>query len=84
MRRGLPLLISPKAGMKRRNLSCKFVAATILKCLRAWDWEAHGCATESNGINRAHMVLDGVGNACRMRQRAHMTGVGNLVIAGME
>ena len=28
------------------------------------------------------MALDGVGKDCRMRQRAHMTGAGNLVMAG--
>ena len=35
------------------------------------------------GIDRADMAPDGLGNVCGMSQRAHMTGVGNLVIAGM-
>ena len=37
---------------------------------------------ETWGIDHAHMALDGVDYACRMRQRAHMTGVGNLAMAG--
>ena len=34
-------------------------------------------------IDRADMAPDGLGNVCGMSQRAHMTGAGNLVIAGM-
>ena len=38
---------------------------------------------ETWGIDHAHMAPDGVDNASRMRQRAHMTGACNLVVAGM-
>src|SRR5215471_21505577 len=41
------------------------------------------CGRETSGIDRAHMALDGVGNAFRVRQRAHMAGVDNLVMSGM-
>jgi hypothetical protein len=36
------------------------------------------------GIDCADMAPDGLGDVCRMSQRVHMTGVGNLVIAGMR
>ena len=36
------------------------------------------------GIYGNHMAPDGLGNVCWMRQRAHVTGVGNLVVKGVR
>ena len=35
------------------------------------------------GIYGIHMAPDSLGNVSRMRQRAHVTGVGNLVVQGV-
>ena len=55
-----------------------------MRCLR-WrlGGQARSCGRTTLGIYEIHMAPDSLGNVCRMRQRAHVTGVGNLEVRGV-
>ena len=48
-----------------------------------WAGKPGHAAERRWGFMEIHMAPDSLGNVCRMRQRAHVTGVGNLVVQGV-